>query len=351
MQRYVQSRMPRSFRAARPAVPRPLPRRHPGRAWLRAVSSLLLVAVLAVALLDAAPLLTGRPPVALDLPALLAARLTIGYASHRPSPPAPTHGVRLTITAGDRSWFVAPADLAAMLPDTGAGQRVTTRHVDRAAIAAYVARLGAVIDRPGRDAAVLYDGGIVRVRRGRDGYVVDRVVARDQLAAALRRGRTATVAWPTVPGPTVSNREANWMADQLRRTLRTTVVWLPRRHWALTPRQIAAALTLKRVVTPTTAHLVARLDPAALAARLPGSAGLVATKGRAATIVARGGHLARTQAVVGRYPNYAALAAEMLRPPPGRAVYHLPIGAYPPAPAPTHLLTPKRTLIERHAAH
>jgi len=349
MQRYVQSRVPRSFRAARPAVPRPLPRRHPGRSWLRAVSSLLLIAVLAAALLDIAPLLTGRPPVALDLPSLLAARLNIGRSARRPLLANHTQGINLIIAAGDRSWPIAPADLAAMLPATKAGRHTVARRVDRGAVAAYVARLSAVIDRPGRDATVLYDGGIVRVRRGQDGRVVDRAAARDQLVAALRGGRTATVAWPMVSGPTVSNREANRMADQLRRTLRTTVVWLPRRHWAITPRQIAAALTLGRVVTPTTARLVARLDLAALAARLPGSAGLVATQDQAVPPVARGRQSGLVPVVAARRPNYAALAAEMLRPPAGRAVYHLPIAIDPPAPtAPATAHPPGKTVYYVH---
>ena len=108
------------------------------------------------------------------------------------------------------------------------------------------------------------------------------------------------------------------MADKLWRTLRTTVVWLPTRHWALTPSQIAAALTLGRIATPTTARLVAHLDPAALATGLPGSAQLATTPARAARILVTGGRRVVIPAIAGQRPL---------------TVYHLPLTAYQPAPA------------------
>jgi len=338
MQRYVQSRMTRSLRDARPAVPRPLPRRNRGPAWPRAVSSLLLVALvaaLAAALLDTAPLLTGRSPGALDLSALLPMRVRVRLGLAAPGPAAAS-GPRLTIVAGDRSWPLTAADLASMRPRGTAVYRghgnalasAAAPAVDRAAVATYVRRRAGALDRAGRDAGVLYDGGVARVYRGLDGQVVDRAAATDRLVAALRQAGasgTATVTWPLVSGLTVTNGEARRMADELKRTLRTTVVWLPGRHWAITPAQIAAALTLERVRTGTTARLVARLDSAAIAARLPGSERLARGAARGPAVVVRAGRLVGTPAVAGRYPNYAALADEMLRSPPGRAVYHLPI--------------------------
>ncbi len=335
MQRYVQSRMTRSLRDARPAVPRPLPRRHRGRSWPRVVSSLLLVGALAAALLDTAPLLIGRAPGAPDLGTLLAAPHGIGVwlDARRTSPPAALPGTRLAVAAGGQSWPVTPADLALMLRPVPAGShgRDKADVVDRAAVAAYVGRRAAALDRPGRDATVRYDGGVARFYQGRDGQVVDREAATERLVAALR-GRNprvmTTITWPLVSGPTVTNAEARRLADQLRRTLRTTVVWLPRRHWAIPPARIAAALTVERVPTRADMRLVARLDPTAIAARLPGSWRLAYVPAQAATVAVRGGRMVRVPAVTGRYPNYAALAAEMLRSPPGRAVYHLPITSY-----------------------
>ncbi len=336
------ARLTRSFRDARPAVPRPLPRRRHGPVWPRVLSSLLLVAALAAALLAAAPLLTGRPSLALNLPSFLPAlfptETALGQAarvrSSSPAPSNPLRGAAFTISAGGHRWPIARTDLTTMLrpaSDPGAARlRAADRHVDRAAVAAYVARRAAALDRSGQDAVVLYDGGVVRMRDGRDGQVVDRATATDRLFTALRQGHRATIVWPMVNGPTVTNEEARVLADKLRRTLRTTVVWLPMRHWALTPARIAAALTLRRVTTPTAARLVGRLDPAALAAGLPGSAQLATTPARDARIVTRGGRDVVIPAVEGRRPNYVALAAEMLRSPPGRAVYHLPLTSYQP---------------------
>ncbi len=337
------SRFTRSFRDARPAVPRPLPRRRHGPVWPRVLSSLLLIAALAAALLAAAPLLTGRPSLALNLPSFLPAffptETALGQAARaRSSSPALSdlvRGAAFTVSAGGHRWPIARTDLATMLHPAfspGAARlRAEDRHVDRAAVAAYVARQSATLDRPGQDAAVLYDGGVVRVRDGRDGQIVDRAAATDRLLTVLRQGNRATIVWPMVDSPTVTNGEARAMADKLRRTLRTTVVWLPTRHWALMPSQIAAALTLRRVTTPTAARLVAHLDPAALAAGLPGSAQLATMPARDARIVTRGGRGVVIPAVEGRRPNYVALAAEMLRSPLSRAVYHLPLTVYQPA--------------------
>jgi len=337
------ARLTRSFRDARPAVPRPLPRRRHGPMWPRVLSSLLLVAALAAALLAAAPLLTGRPSLALNLPSFLPAffptETALGQTPRaRASSPAPVDSLRgaaFTVSAGGHRWPITRADLAAMLRSasdpSAARLRAEDRHVARAAVAAYVARQAVTLDRPGRDAAVLYDGGVVRMRDGRDGRVVDRAMATDRLFIALRQGTRATIVWPMVDGPTVTNEEARRMADKLRRTLRTTVVWLPMRHWALTPARIAAALALRRVTTPTAARLVGRLDPAALAAGLPGSAQLATIPARDARIIMTGGRAVVIPVVEGRRPNYVALAAEMLRSPLGRAVYHLPLTTYQPA--------------------
>jgi len=333
------ARLTRSFRDARPAVPRPLPRRRHGSVWPRVLSSLLLVAALAAALLAAAPLLTGRPSLSAFPPALFQSRTALGQAPRaRSSSPAlsdPVRAAAFTISAGGHRWPIARTDLATMLrPASGLGAarlRAADRHVDRAAVAAYVAHQSATLDRPGQDAAVLYDGGVVRVRDGRDGQVVDRATATNRLLTALRQGHRATIVWPMVDSPTVTNGEARAMADKLRRTLRTTVVWLPMRHWALTPARIAAALTLRRVTTPTAARLVAHLDPAALSSELPGSVQLATIPARDARIVVTGGRAVVIPFVEGRRPNYVALAAEMLRSPPGRAVYHLPLISYQPA--------------------
>jgi len=340
------TRLARSFRDARPAVPRPLPRRRHGPVWPRVLSSLLLAAALAAALLAAAPLLTGRPSLALNLPSfssfpwrLFPTETALGQTPHaRPSSPAPSgpwRGVAFTVSAGGHRWPIARTDLATMLRPAfnsgGARQRAAQRYVDRAAVAAYVAHQAVTLDRPGQDAVVLYADGIARVRDGRDGQVVDRATAVERLVTALRQEGRATIMWLMVDGPTVTNGEARALADKLRRTLRTTVVWLPQRHWALTPSQIAAALTLRRVTTPTAARLVAHLDPAALAAGLPGSAQLAMNPARDARIVVTGGRHVVIPAVAGRRPNYVALAAEMLRSPPGRAVYHLPLTVYQPA--------------------
>jgi len=344
------ARLTRSFRDARPAVPRPLPRRRHGPVWPRVLSSLLLVAAFAAALLVTAPLLTGRPSLALKLPSLSAflpvlfpSRTALGQTPRaRSSFPAlsdPVRAAAFTISAGGHRWPIARTDLATMLrPASGlaaARLRAADRHVDRAAVAAYVAYQAVTLDRPGRDAAVLYDGGVVRVRDGRDGQVVDRATATNRLLTALRQGHSATIVWPMVDSPTVTNGEARAMADKLRHTLRTTVVWLPMRHWALTPARIAAALTLRRVTTPTAARLVAHLDPAALSAELPGSAQLATVTARDARIVVTGGRAVVIPAAEGRRPNYVALAAEMLRSPPGRAVYHLPLTPVQPAPTMT----------------
>jgi hypothetical protein len=114
--------------------------------------------------------------------------------------------------------------------------------------------------------------------------------------------------------------------------LRTTVVWLPQRHWAIPPAAIAAALTLQRIPAVTGAHLAPHLDPVALAAHLPGAAALAGNPPRNAAVIRRGARYVVIPAVEGHRPNYAALAAEMLASPcpPCRAVYHLPIAPIAP---------------------
>src|SRR5207249_4928196 len=150
---------------------------------------------------------------------------------------------------------------------------------------------------------------------------------------AVARGISTTLALPIINGPTVSNAEAAAVAARLRPTLRTTVVWLPQRHWAIPPAAIAGALTLQRIPAITGARLVPRLDPAAIAAHLPGSSALAGNPPRNAAVVRRGARYVVIPAVAGHHPNYAALAAEMLASPcpPCRAVYHLPIATDAPA--------------------
>lgn len=311
-------------------MPRPLPRRRRGRPWLRVLSSLILLAALATLLLKAAPLLTtGRAaPLRFSLASLRPSAAIVSAPTSRP-PTRQAQHIQLAITAGVHTWRLAPADLARMRATDPPGHPIA---VDHAAVAAYVARQATAIDRPGRDAAVLYKGGIVRVIPGRDGQVVDRVAAVDRLSAALAHGQAASIAWPLVNGPTVTNAEALRVARQLRRTLRTTVVWLPQRHWAIPPVAIVAMVAMHRIAAPTGARLVASLDSAALAAHLPGSAPLTRTPARSAAVVNRQGRYVVIPAVKGSHANYAALAAEMLRSPtpPGRAVYHLPITFYAP---------------------
>ncbi len=245
-------------------------------------------------------------------------------------------GARITMTALGHSWTLTRADLAALLRvDTIVrGRRVAyVDRVDHTAATAYVWPRVTALAQPGRDALLLIDGASVRVIAGRDGRVVDSGAAVAMLSAAVRLGRDATLALPVVNGPTVSNAEARAVAARLRLTLRTTVVWLPRRHWAIPAATIARALTIQRVPAIGGARLVPHLDVAAIAAALPGSAALVSNAPRKATVVRRGGRDVLVPAVQGHRPDYAALAAEMLASPtpPGRAVYHLPIAAYSPA--------------------
>lgn len=242
--------------------------------------------------------------------------------------------------------MLARADLARMLRVDRArvGHTVSfALHIDRSAVTAYVWPRAASLARPGVDAriAIAISGAAVTVMPGRDGRVVDAGAAVALLSAAIRRGGDVSVApvapvvsvvMPIVNGPTVTNEEAAVVAARLRRTLRPTVVWLPRRHWAIAPKAIAGALSLQRVPAITGARLVARLDAAAIAAQLPGSSALAWAPPRNAAVVKRGGRFVVIPAVSGTRPNYAALAAEMLASPtpPDRAVYHLPIAPVPP---------------------
>jgi vancomycin resistance protein YoaR len=240
----------------------------------------------------------------------------------------------VTLTAPGHTLTLTRADLARMYRPVTVRQGAQTVYADvadRTAITAYIFAHSPALDQPGRDARVLYAGGHVRVVLGRDGRVVDRGAAVAALVAALERRTNASVPLPFVNGPTVTAAEANRVAARLQRTLRTTVVWLPQRHWAIPPAAIAAALTLQRVPAVTGTRLVAHLDHAALARDLPGSAPLATTPARDAAVVKRGDRYVVIHAVAGHRPNYAALAAEMVAAPPGRAVYHLPIATITPA--------------------
>jgi len=238
------------------------------------------------------------------------------------------------VAVGTRAWTLAPADIAALLRLMTARRGRDTVYadvVDYAAVADYVARQAAPLDRDGRDATVHYQGGVVRVIAGRDGSVIDRTAAVAALVTALSRADEATATWPTINGPTVSNAEAAATAARLRRILRTAVVWLPRRHWALTPASIAGALRLRRIPHVSGALLTPRLDTRSIAAALLGSRALASAAARDAAVITRGGRGVVVPAIAGHRPNYEALVAEMLAAPAGRAVYHLPIATYDPA--------------------
>lgn len=288
--------------------------------------------------------LQSGAPATLDLPV----STTVGALAD-----ARARGIALTVTrildaririgVPGHSWLLARADLARMLRVDRArvGHTVSfALHIDRSAVTAYVWPRAASLARPGVDAriAIAISGAAVTVMPGRDGRVVDAGAAVALLSAAIRRGGDVSVApvvfvvMPIVNGPTVTNEEAAAVAARLRRTLRPTVVWLPRRHWAIAPKAIAAALSLRRMPAITGARLVARLDVAAIAAQLPGSSALAWAPPRNAAVVKRGGRFVVIPAVSGTRPNYAALAAEMLASPtpPDRAVYHLPIASIPP---------------------
>ncbi len=235
---------------------------------------------------------------------------------------------RIVLVAPGHRWPLTRARLVKLLHVTAmqrGGTVIYADYVDRTAATGFVWPRAASLDRPGRDAVVTYRDGIVTLVPGRPGNVVDQGAAVAALIAAIERGRDAEVRLPFVNGPTVPDAEAAAVAARLRRTLRTTVVWLPGRHWAIAPAQIARALTLVRVPSIDGARLVARLDAAAIASYLPGSAALAAVAPRHATTIRRGGRIITVAARPGRRANYAALAAEMLAAPPGRAVYHLPL--------------------------
>lgn len=269
------------------------------------------------------PTVVTHPTVSTAAALREAARLTPLLAQHLTIIAAPGH-----------SLLLSRADLAHMYRPVTAQQGVHVVYadvVDRTAVTAYIFAHAPAFDRPGRDARVIFSGGHVRVVAGRDGRVVNRGAAVAALVAALERRTGGSVTLPFVNGPTVMTAEATAVAARLQRTLRTTVVWLPQRHWAIAPAIIAAALALQRVPTADGARLVPHLDAAAIARALPDSTALAAALARNAAVVKRGNRYVVIPAAAGTRPNYAALAAEMVVAPPGRAVYHLPIAAVAPA--------------------
>ena len=210
----------------------------------------------------------------------------------------------ITLTAGDKTWTVLPADVGATMDveavvktamgvtrqsnvfgDIGArwklyfsGKEVPlTGTVDSARLAAFIAGIASTVDVPAVDAGLAIENGTIRVISSSDGKVVDQAQLAKDLTGSLLALRSASLTVPVVDKAPAVTADDNAAAQQQAETMISgnVTVLSGDDEWTMTPEQIASSMGFKAETTDGRSTLVPFMDATKLQSLLDTIAPLV----------------------------------------------------------------------------
>jgi vancomycin resistance protein YoaR len=216
-------------------------------------------------------------------------------------------GDPITLTAGDKTWTVLPADVGATMNveavvktamdvtresnvfgDIGARWKLyfSTREVpltgtvDSAKLAAFIAGIASAVDVPPVDAGLAIENGTIKVISSSDGKVVDQDQLTKDLTGSLLALRSAGLAVPIVDKAPAVTADDNAEAQQQAETMigGDVTVTSGDDEWIITPEQIASSMGFKAEMKDGRSTLVPFMDVTKLQPLLDTIAPLVLQK-------------------------------------------------------------------------
>jgi vancomycin resistance protein YoaR len=198
-------------------------------------------------------------------------------------------GKPITLTAGDKTWTVLPADVGAQMNveavvktamgvtrqsnvfgDIGSrwklyfsGKEVPlTGTVDSTKLAAFIAGIASTVDLPPVDAGLAIENGTIKVISSADGKVVDQAQLTKDLTASLLALRSAGLTVPVVDKAPAVTADDNAGAQQQAETMISGGVTVTSGDddWTITPEQIASFMGFKAEMKDGRSTLVPFMD-------------------------------------------------------------------------------------------